>query len=50
MTDKKNNPATDDEKNTDGPVRTQAVGEVPGEDLGYDPNSIPTEKIPDDDD
>ncbi len=34
----------------DGPVRSQAVGEVPGEDLGYDPNSIPTEKIPEDDD
>ena len=39
-----------DKKKEDGPVRSMAVGEVPGEDLGYDPNSIPTEKIPEDDD
>ena len=32
------------------PVRTQMVGEAPGEDLGYDPATIPTEKIPDDED
>ena len=32
-----------------GPVRSLAVGEAPGEDLGYDPDSIPVEKIPDDD-
>lgn len=32
----------------DGPVRTQMVGEAPGEDLGYDPDSIPTEPIEDD--
>ena len=30
-------------------VRTQMVGEAPGEDLGYDPSTIPTEEIPDDD-
>lgn len=33
-----------------GPVRTQMIGESPGDDLGYDPSIIPTEKIPDDDD
>ncbi len=32
-----------------GPVRTQMVGESPGDDLGYDPKIIPTEKIPDQD-
>ena len=37
------------EQEKDGPVRTQAVGEAPGEDMGYDPSTIPTEKIPDDD-
>ena len=30
-------------------LRTQMVGEAPGEDLGYDPNTIPVESIPDDD-
>lgn len=30
-----------------GPVRTQMVGETPGDDLGYDPSIIPTEDIPD---
>lgn len=33
-----------------GPVRTQMIGESPGDDLGYDPKIIPTEKIPDDQD
>jgi hypothetical protein len=33
-----------------GKVRTQMVGEAPGEDLGYDPDTIPTEPIEDDDD
>jgi hypothetical protein len=37
-------------KPKDGPVRTQMVGEAPGEDLGYDPGIIPTEEIVDDDD
>lgn len=37
----------DDDK---GPIRTQMVGEAPGEDLGYDPDTIPVEDIPDDDD
>lgn len=32
-----------------GPVRSMMVGESPGEDLGYDPDTIPTEDIPDDD-
>ncbi|MCP4502016.1 MAG: hypothetical protein GY822_18820 [Deltaproteobacteria bacterium] len=51
MTGDKNDSASkDNAKKEDGPVRSQAVGEVPGEDLGYDPNSIPTEKIPVDDD
>ncbi len=40
----------DDDKDEPAPVRTQMVGEAPGEDLGYDPATIPTEKIPDDDD
>ena len=44
MGDKKD----DDKKEKPGPVRTQMVGEAPGEDLGYDPNSIPTEPIEDD--
>jgi hypothetical protein len=30
--------------------RTLMVGEAPGEDLGYDPKSIPTEPIPPEDD
>lgn len=42
--DDKNKPGEDK-----GPVRTQMVGESPGDDLGYDPSIIPTEKIPDDD-
>ena len=29
----------------DGPVRTQMVPENPGDQLGYDPAIIPTEKI-----
>lgn len=33
----------------EGPVRTQMVGETPEDDLGYDPNLIPTEPIADDD-
>lgn len=45
---KKPNETPDPKKK--GPVRTQMVGEAPGEDLGYDPDSIPTEPIPDDDD
>lgn len=32
-----------------GPVRTQMIGESPGDDLGYDPKIIPTEPIPDED-
>jgi hypothetical protein len=43
----------DDDKGSEpkeGPVRTQMIGESPGDDLGYDPSQIPTEKIPDDDD
>jgi len=36
------------EENADT-LRTQMVGEAPGEDLGYDPNTIPVESIPDDD-
>ena len=32
----------DDKKNV---VRTQMVGESPDEDIGYDPRTIPTEKI-----
>ena len=39
----------DDEKEKPGPVRTQMVGEAPGEDLGYDPDSIPTEPIEEED-
>jgi hypothetical protein len=35
---------------TPGTVRTMMVGEAPGEDIGYDPESIPTEPIPDEDD
>lgn len=31
------------------PIRTQMVGETPEDDLGYDPNLIPTEPIEDDD-
>jgi hypothetical protein len=30
--------------------RTLMVGEAPGEDLGYDPKSIPTEPIPPEED
>ena len=39
----------DDPEKERGPVRTQMIGESPGDDLGYDPKIIPTEKIPDDD-
>ncbi len=42
-------PSPQDDKDKDGPVRTMAIGEAPGEDLGYDPSTIPTEDIPDDD-
>lgn len=38
-----------DDKGKEGPVRTQMIGESPGDDLGYDPSIIPTEPIPDDD-
>lgn len=38
-----------DDKGKEGPVRTQMIGESPGDDLGYDPSTIPTEPIPDDD-
>ena len=38
-----------DKQDKPGPVRTQMVGKAPGEDLGYDPNSIPTEPIEEDD-
>lgn len=39
-----------DDDDHDDRVRTQMVGESPGDDLGYDPATIPVEKIPDDDD
>lgn len=29
----------------EGPVRTQMMGEKPGDDLGYDPKIIPVEEI-----
>ena len=29
-------------------IRTQAIPEKPGDDLGYDPKKIPVEEIPDD--
>jgi hypothetical protein len=35
----------DDKKGKEGPVRTQMIGEKPGDDLGYDPNKIPVEPI-----
>jgi hypothetical protein len=44
-----NDKKDDDNKEKPGPVRTQMVGEAPGEDLGYDPDSIPTEPIEEDD-
>jgi hypothetical protein len=46
--DKKRDGSSVDPKKR-GPVRTMMVGEAPGEDLGYDPATIPTEDIPDDD-
>lgn len=30
------------------PIQTQAKPEKPGDDLGYDPKTIPVEDIPDD--
>lgn len=50
--DKKKPDDDDDERGKGkerGPVRTQMIGESPGDDLGYDPSIIPTEKIPDED-
>ena len=37
----------DDKKKKDkgGPVKTQMIPENPADDLGYDPDKIPTEKI-----
>jgi len=46
----KKNDGNKDPKEKEGPIRTQMVGEAPGEDLGYDPSTIPVEDIPDDDD
>lgn len=43
------NDATPESAPAEGPVRTQMVGETPEDDLGYDPNLIPTEPIEDDD-
>ncbi len=42
-------PADDKKKKpgNDGPVRTQMLGEHGDDDLGYDPSTIPTEKIED---
>lgn len=37
-----------DDQADEGPVRTQMIGESPEDDLGYDPSTIPTEPIPDD--
>ena len=48
----KSKPLKEEEKSpkTDT-YRTMKVGEAPGEDLGYDPNDIPTEPIePEEDD
>ncbi len=42
---KKDEPKKDDDKGK--PVRTQMIGEKPGDDLGYDPKKIPVEPIPD---
>lgn len=42
---KKPRPKGDDKKQ---PVHTQAMPEKPGDDLGYDPNKIPVEDIPED--
>ncbi len=39
----------DKPKKGDDKVRTQMVGEAPGDDMGYDPSIIPVEDIPDDD-
>jgi hypothetical protein len=36
-------------KPTEGPIRTQMVGEHGDDDIGYDPSIIPTEPIADDD-
>jgi hypothetical protein len=47
--DGKKDPKEKPSEEKPGPVRTQMVGEAPGEDLGYDPNTIPTEEIVDDD-
>ena len=30
------------------PVKTMMIGEKPGDDVGYDPDKIPVEEIPDD--
>lgn len=40
----------EEEADKDAPVRTQMIGESPGDDLGYDPDQIPTEPIDDDED
>ena len=54
MTESENEPTPDEDvKKPDktGPYRTMRVGEAPGEDLGYDPDQIPTEPIvPEEDD
>lgn len=36
-------------KKDPAPVKTQMKGESGDDDLGYDPSTIPTETIPDDD-
>jgi hypothetical protein len=48
MTEPENEPKPDEDVKTPdktGPYRTMRVGEAPGEDLGYDPEQIPTEPI-----
>jgi hypothetical protein len=54
MTNPENEPNSKEEENTPdktGPYKTMRVGEAPGEDLGYDPDQIPTEPIaPEEDD
>lgn len=39
----------DEPEPAEEPIRTQMVGETPEDDLGYDPDLIPTEPIEDDD-
>ena len=42
-------PAAPQPRPAQGPVKTQMLGEHGDDDLGYDPSTIPTEAIPDDD-